>query len=189
MTEHNTYQLGTERLLLRHFRPEDTDAYVTIMAEREVGKWLPKGDGYTREQTERFMEFIKQKWADKGYGIWAVTDKQTGEVFGHCGLNDIEAIGEIEVLYALGANGRGRGIGVEAARASIEFAFDVLELDHIMAVSKPDNIPSRRVMEKNGMQYVKDVDLFNQTGLAYYAIQREAFLAQRKSAAEQSDVR
>jgi [ribosomal protein S5]-alanine N-acetyltransferase len=181
MSEHKATQLETKRLILRQFRPEDTDDYVTVMSEHEVGKWLPKGAGYTRQETERFLQRVASNWSEKEYGIWAVIDKHTGEVYGHCGLNLIDEIGEVEVLYALGANGRGRGFGTEAAGAAIAFAFEVLGLPYVMAVAKADNIPSRRVMEKNGMQYIKDVDLFNQTGLPYYRMDKDAYLAKRST--------
>lgn len=56
-------QIETERLYLRKFDVEkDLKAYAEIMGEYEVGKWLPKGKGYTLEETERFMNYIFAHW-------------------------------------------------------------------------------------------------------------------------------
>lgn len=160
--------IETERLLLREFSLEqDLNDYVYIMAEEEVGSWLPKGQGYTKEETIKFMEFIKSHWEKFGFGIWAVADKVTGSLLGHCGLNYIESLKEVEVLYAFGSHGRGKGYCTEAAKASLDFAFFDLNMDHIIALAKPGNEASRNVMEKLGLKYIKDIKLFNMDCVYY----------------------
>lgn len=162
--------IETERLLLREFSLEkDINDYANIMGEDDVGKWLPKGRGYTKEETIKFINFIKDHWDKFGFGIWAVTDKATGSLLGHCGLNYIESLKEVEVLYAFGLQGRGKGYCTEAAKASLEFAINNPNIDHIIALAKLDNTPSRRVMEKLGLKYKKDIQMFN-LDCVYYDI-------------------
>ena len=122
---------------------------------------MPKGAGYTREETERFIRFWNDHWENYGLGTWAVTDRQSGELYGHCGLNTVKDLSEVEVLYALGRNGRGKGFGTEAAKASIEYAFNDVGLKRLIALAKPANLPSIGVMKKNGNNYEKDVHLWN----------------------------
>lgn len=169
----NFPQIETDRLLLREFSLEkDLNDYASIMAENEVGRWLPKGRGYTKDETIKFMEFIRDHWEKHGFGIWAVTDKATGSLLGHCGLNYIESLKEVEVLYALGFNGRGKGFCTEAAKASLDFAFSDLKMNHIIALAKSDNGPSKNVMEKLGLKYTKDIEIFNMN-CVYYEISFE----------------
>jgi len=160
-------ELETERLYLRHFKPEDIDEYSKIMGQHEVGQWLPRGRGYTREETERFMAYIAKHWEEKGYGIWAVAEKRSGKIIGHCGLNYVQQNDETEVLYAFGKQYWGRGYATEAAKAALEFGFDTAGLDRIVAFAKTDNAASRRIIEKIGLKYIKDIEIFGMT-CAYY---------------------
>jgi RimJ/RimL family protein N-acetyltransferase len=50
-----------------------------------------------------------------------------------------------------------QGLATELARAAVEVAFDDLDLDEIVAFTLPDNIASRRVMEKAGFTYDRDI--------------------------------
>ncbi|WP_032123455.1 GNAT family N-acetyltransferase [Clostridium amazonitimonense] len=168
-------KLRSPRLSLEQFELErDLKDYSNIMKEDDVGKWLPKGQGYSFEESRRFMEYILEHWNKHGYGAWAVKDINTGKILGHCGLNKISSINEVEVLYALGKEGRGKGYGTEAARVSLEYGFNVLNLKEIIALTKPLNKASQNVIKKLGMKYIKDIELFNQE-FRYYSITREEF--------------
>lgn len=65
----------------------------------------------------------------------------------------------------------GHGYATEAARAALAYGFDILKLDRIIALAKPNNVASRRVMEKKGMRYVKDTEYWGIT-CAYYEIKK-----------------
>ncbi|MFN5688866.1 GNAT family N-acetyltransferase, partial [Bradyrhizobium sp.] len=45
----------------------------------------------------------------------------------------------------------GQGIATEAARAALDFGFDKLNLDQIVAYAAPANAASQKVMRKLGM--------------------------------------
>lgn len=168
-------RIETERLYLRHFDIEkDLKAYAEIMREDEVGKWLPKGEGHTIEETERFMNYILKHWEKFNYGIWAVVDKETDCLLGHCGLNFIKELSETEVLYAFGRHARGNGYATEAAKASLKYAFEELDFNHIIALAKPLNKASINVIEKLGLKFVKDMELFNME-VKYFNITKEKY--------------
>lgn len=168
-------RIETERLYLRHFDiKKDLKAYADIMGEDEVGKWLPKGEGHTIEETERFMNYILKHWEKFNYGIWAVVDKETDCLLGHCGLNFIKDLSETEVLYAFGRHARGKGYATEAAKASLKYAFEELDFDHIIALAKPLNKASINVIEKLGLKFVKDMELFGME-VKYFNITKEEY--------------
>lgn len=168
-------RIETERLYLRPFDIEkDLAAYADIMGENEVGKWLPKGEGHTLEETERFMNYIIKHWEKYNYGIWAVVDKETGCLLGHCGLNFVKDLSETEVLYAFGKHARGKGYATEAANASLKYAFEGLDFDHIIALAKTLNKASINVIEKLGLKYIKDMKLFDME-VKYFNITKEEY--------------
>jgi len=167
--------IETARLLLRPFVAEDLDDYSRlIFADAEVMRYLPKRDLAPRARAERTLTIFTEHWSLYGFGVWAVTDKVTGDFLGHCGLGHVPEAGEIEVLYALGRTYWGRGIASEAARASVRFGFETAQLTRLIALAVPANIGSRRVMEHLGFEYEKDAHFFG-LDLAYYTLPRERF--------------
>ncbi|WP_316787572.1 GNAT family N-acetyltransferase [Thermoleptolyngbya oregonensis] len=87
---------------------------------------------------------------------------------------DLDSTPEIEVGYVLDCPFWGRGLATEAARASLQFGFDTLGLERIVAIARPENHASQRVMQKLGMTYEKDAFYYN-CAVVYWAIAREHF--------------
>jgi ribosomal-protein-alanine N-acetyltransferase len=84
----------------------------------------------------------------------AVVERASGRVIGACGLQLLEDGPEVELGYRLGRASRGHGYATEAARVWLEYGFETLGLDRIVAVAWPENTASWRVMEKCGMRLV-----------------------------------
>lgn len=166
-------ELDTPRLRLRQFNvEEDLDAYTTrIFADAEVLRYLPKRDAPPAERAQKTMEFFNIHWTQYPYGPWAVVEKASGELIGHCGLRFIPDIQETEVLYAFGKAYWGRGYATEAARASVDFGFNQIGLDRIVALAVPENIASRKVMEHCGLAFEKETHLFG-LDVVYYSLNR-----------------
>ena len=168
--------IETMRLVLRPLIGTDLEDYAQhIFADAEVMRYLPKRDLAPRERAERTIAFFDDHWSQRGYGVWAVADKITGEFIGHCGLNYVTEAEKVEVLYALRQNRWGQGIATEAARASVRFGFDKANLARLIALAVPENIASRRVMEHLGFAYEKDASYFG-LDLVQYILPREQFL-------------
>ena len=166
--------IETQRLILRPFVPNDLDRLAEILADPDVVHYLPGGMPRTREQSEKTLNFIIEHWEQHGFGWWAVTRKATGELIGWCGLKLVETTGETEVLYMFAKSVWGQGYAAEAALAGLRYAFEELKLDRVIAVAVPENLASRRVMEKIGMQY-QGIAFYYNSDLACYSITRQAF--------------
>ncbi len=165
----------TTRLLLRPLASTDLDDYTRlIFADAEVMRFLPKRDLAPRERAERTITVFNDHWLQRGCGVWAVTDKVTGDLIGHCGLNFVPEAGEVEVLYALRKDRWGDGIATEAARASVRYGFEYAGLARLIALAVPENVASRRVMEHLGFAYEKDAHYFG-LDLVYCVLPRERF--------------
>jgi ribosomal-protein-alanine N-acetyltransferase len=114
------------------------------------------------------------RWQTHDFGLWAVRFKDDPTLLGWCGLDFLDTTAEIEVGYGLARSHWGRGVSTEAARASLEFGFEHLDLDRIVAVARPENTASRHVMEKLGMKYVRNGFYYGRD-LVYYEIGRDDF--------------
>ena len=166
----------TKRLLLRPFVATDLDEWArVIFDDPEVTRYLPKRSVSPREHVERNFMAMNEEWSQYGYSWWAVTDKITGRLVGHCGLsyNGVYE-GETELGYALAKDVWGKGIATEAAWASVRFGFETIQLERVFACAIPENVGSRRVMEHIGLIYEKETQYLGYD-VAYYAMNRRDF--------------
>jgi RimJ/RimL family protein N-acetyltransferase len=86
--------------------------------------------------------------------------------------------GEVEIGYRLDPAYWNRGLITEAARAVRDHAFEDLKLPRVISLIHPENIPSRRVAEKNGMKIEKEIT-FRGFPTLVFAITREQWLVSR----------
>jgi RimJ/RimL family protein N-acetyltransferase len=166
--------IETPRLVLRPFALDDLDAFASMNADAEVMRYIGAGKPQSREQTgARLLAFIEHQ-KEHGFGLWAAVDKASGDVAGFCGLQFLDHTPEVEVGYRLAKRFWGMGLASEAARTSLRYGFEELGLDRIVAVVRPENAASQRVVEKIGLRYVRDARFYN-TDVRYYAITRDEY--------------
>lgn len=172
--------IETNRLILRPFEASDIQPYAEIRAKPDVIRFLPGGVGNAEksaEIAERTVRHFSALWSEKpGYGPWALVEKKTGALRGHMGLRLLpELNGQTELLYLLDDQVWGSGYATEGALASLEYGFGFLQLDRIIGLALPKNVPSQRVLERVGMARTPSpVEAFGLT-VVEYSITREAW--------------
>jgi ribosomal-protein-alanine N-acetyltransferase len=147
-----TFPLETERLLLRPQTLDDLDAMLAVLGDPRVAEWL-SGAPLTRAEVRARIDEKMEIHQSHGYSMWAVIERGTGTVIGDTGLQPLDGGSEIEIGWRFRADRWGRGYATEAARAALAFGFEEAGLDEIAAVTLPENLRSRRVMEQIGMEY------------------------------------
>jgi RimJ/RimL family protein N-acetyltransferase len=157
--------LETERLTLREMTRADMDALLAVLGDAESMRYYPKP--FDREMVGAWIARNRERYAQDGFGLWAMILKATGEVIADCGLmvQVVDGSREVEVGYHVRRDVQGQGLATEAARACMAYGFDRLGLDRIISLIRPENLPSRRVAEKNGLTIEKEVDW---KGLRHY---------------------
>lgn len=143
--------LETERLVLREFKPEDTDALFKVLGDPIAMQYYPAP--FDRPGVRAWIARNMARYENHGFSLWAMMLKPTCEVIGDCGcvLQEIEERQEIEVAYHVRRDLWGRGYATEAARACMNFAFARLGAARVVSMIRPENLQSRRVAEKNGL--------------------------------------
>ena len=163
--------LQTPRLLLRELTPRDADAVAQVLSDPETMRHYPAP--YDRAGVEQWIERNRQRYQNDGVGLWAMELKQTEEVIGDCGilLQQVEGERFYEIGYHLRRDQWHQGLATEAAIACRDWAFAHLKTNRLISLIRPENLPSRRVAERNGMTVWKEV---NWRGLPHcvYSIER-----------------
>jgi len=164
--------LETTRLVLREFRPDDSDALARVISDPETMRFYPSA--YDRAGVEDWIARNRQRYAKDGHGLWAMILKASGELIGDCGLivQNVDGADEVEIGYHVRRDLWGQGLATEAARACRDFGFAKLPVERLISLIRPENLPSRRVAEKNGMAVWKEV-MWRKLPHVVYAIRRE----------------
>ena len=139
--------LETGRLILRGWRETDIDGFAALYAEPD-SRFI--GGPISREDAWRKMAAIIGHWSLRGYGAFAVDEKQTGTFVGYCGPWYPLGFPEPEIGWGLLPATRGKGYATEAARCTLKFAFEKLRWSTAISLIAPDNKSSLRVAERLG---------------------------------------
>ena len=165
--------LETTRLFLRPLDKSDVDAVFAMRSDAATMRFIrePQTD---KSEAENWIKLVSSRWEKEKIGFCAVIEKASGKFIGWCGLWRLQESGEIEVGYALIKEFRGCGYASEAAEAFLIYGFETLNLTEIVAVARPENRASWRVMERLGMTY-DYTGKFYERDLVHYSITRKEF--------------
>ncbi len=146
---------------------DDLDDIAVLLGDEEVMRYYPRPK--TRDEAERWIAWNRGLYRNRGFGLWIVTLKSTGEFLGECGLTVqvVDGVEEIEVGYQLLPAHQGCGYATEAAAACRDAARDVFRADRVIAVINPANDSSRRVAERIGLRLEKHADMYGEDRLIY----------------------
>jgi RimJ/RimL family protein N-acetyltransferase len=159
--------LETERLILRMFRDEDFGQYARFCADPEVTRFLGEGRPLDRWEAWRSMAMILGHWQLRGYGPWAVEERQTGSFIGRVGFFNPEGWPGFELGWVLGREFWGKGYASEGARRALDYAFTEMGRDYVISLIHPDNSASIKVAERLGETVEGQTELFGHAVLIY----------------------
>jgi RimJ/RimL family protein N-acetyltransferase len=92
-------------------------------------------------------------WDTYGYGWYALEDRLSAELVGWCGLGVLDETSETEIKYLLKQSHWGRGLATEAALCCVADGYRLYGIEKIIGLVHPENVASRRVLEKLGLSY------------------------------------
>jgi ribosomal-protein-alanine N-acetyltransferase len=110
-------------------------------------------------ETRAFLRGNLEHWARHGFGLFVFRDRVSGAFVGRGGLRHVDLGGkdEVELAYALMEAFWRRGLATEMAASVLKLGTDRLRLTDIVAFTLTTNIASRRVMEKLGLRFERDI--------------------------------
>jgi ribosomal-protein-alanine N-acetyltransferase len=170
----------TARLFLRPFTSQDLDTLCQLYSDPDVMRYIGKGVR-NRDESEQSLSKMIAHWQSHGLGMWAAFHKPDGRFVGRCGLTPLADTEQIELGYTFHRDFWGQGLATEAARRSLQHGFETLGLSRIVAIARPANVASWRVMEKVGMTRERiGVSPYDDTEVVWYALARADHQRRRK---------
>lgn len=156
-------RIETQRLILRPWRKTDLDDFYEYARVDGVGQMAGWEPHTSPEGSKKILDsFIRHK------KTFALELKQTGKVIGSLGLeepaDDASPLSGREIGYVLSKDYWGQGLMPEAVKAVIDYCFDTLDYDWLTCGHFVWNTQSRRVIEKCGFVFQKEVPFTTRTG-------------------------
>ena len=147
--------LTTERLILRRWQPSDLAPFRALNADPRVMEFMP--GPLPPQLSDNLVARIERHFHEHGFGLFAAELRPTQTLAGFIGISappfEAPFMPAVEIGWRLAAELWGQGLATEGARAVVAFAFDDVGLDGLVSFTVPQNLRSRRVMEKLGMTH------------------------------------
>jgi [ribosomal protein S5]-alanine N-acetyltransferase len=160
-------QLETARLRLTAFGDRHFEAYASMLADASSTRFVGDGQPLDRMNAWRSMAMLLGHWTLRGYGMWAVESKDSGEFVGRVGLHHPEGWPDLELGWMLMPGQRGKGYATEAGRAALDFAFDELKAMRLISLIRFENTASERVARRLGARQATTIDFLGSATLVY----------------------
>jgi len=144
-------RIETERLVLRKPRLDDAPfVFAGWAQDKEVTHFLTWRPHQTIEQTKEFIQSCLSVWGHESRFPYMITLKENDEIVG---MIDPRIEGsKAGIGYVAAHSHWGKGYVTEATGAIIAWAFQRSLIYRVYATTDVENVASRRVLEKVGMQ-------------------------------------
>ncbi len=164
--------LETRRLLLRRVDTDDAPFILELLNEPSFLEFI--GDKGVRNLDDARNYILKGPMASYerfGFGLYLVQLKSDGAPIGMCGLLKRDSLPDVDVGYALRPGYWKQGYAFEAASAVLTHGREAFGLRRIVAITSPDNVGSRTLLEKLGLRYEQSLRLSGDADTHLFAIE------------------
>jgi len=151
--------LLTPRMRGERLRPDHEPELLELLRDPRIARTLTHdGRPPSPEDVRARLRYAIEHWERFGFGLWVMRDLADGSLVGRGGLQSTFATGrdEIEAAWTITPARWGQGLATELAIAAAAAGLEWLRLPSIIAYTTPDNLASRRVMEKAGFRYERE---------------------------------
>ena len=164
--------LATPRLWVRHFEPDDVDALFEVCRDPVVMRWVGDGTPLPHELCAKWIDISRRNYETKGYGAWAVVERDSNELIGYAGLVHAPDRTDPEIIYAFREAWWGRGLATELAPAILRHGLTRCGLPRIIATIDPDNSASLKIVDRCGMTFESEDKDEHGLAIRLFAIHR-----------------
>lgn len=180
----NAFIIDCEDIILREFRLEDLDELYALTLQSEITDYLSDWKSTKEQRKEWLRDFHIKSNKEFLEAVPNIQDqllflgiilKKTNEFIGWCctGLKDELPLPNREIAYAISKDYRGKGYTTQAAQGLIKYLFEYTNIELLNAITLTYNIPSNRVIQKCGFNYIKSIDIENEEFYHYKLSKKE----------------
>lgn len=145
-------ELMTERLSLQRLGAADLDDLWRLHSDPRVMRYLGGTPATDPDAHRRRVLSALDDYADSALGYWSIRRLEDDVFLGLARLKPVDDVAEAEIGYRLLPEEWGRGVATEAGRALLRYAFQTLRIERVIGLAHPEDVVSKRVLEKLGLE-------------------------------------
>ena len=154
--------LTTERCLIRETTPEDVDAFYEIYSHPSITKYTEGLYPQVEQEKQYVREYAEKVYAFYDFGVWTVTERESGTVIGRAGFSYRAGFTDPELGFVIGVPWQGKGIAFEVCQAVLSYGKERLGFQRVNAMVCAKNHASRRLCGRLGFREREAVELDGQ---------------------------
>lgn len=159
------YIFETERLRVREFNTEDTSFIVELLNTPGWLEFIGDRNVRTYGQARSYLENGPIKsYRENGFGLYMVETKQSNTPVGMCGILKRDTLDHPDIGFAFLPEHAGQGYAKEIAEATLNYADNALNIPRLLAITKPNNRRSIRLLESVGFNFAGTFQLKDEAG-------------------------
>lgn len=150
------YSIKTARLVIRPLNTDDDEFIFRLLNTPEWLEFIEDRQIHNIADAQKYIvEKIHKNYEGYGIGLQLVFLVSIQKPIGICGLIKREGLDDLDIGFAFLPEFYGSGYALESAKASLDYGFNELKCNRIVAITTENNIRSRNVLEKIGLQFEK----------------------------------
>jgi RimJ/RimL family protein N-acetyltransferase len=152
--------IQTDRLELRPYHDGDFEFLCSLFSDPEVVRFIGNGQTRDRDGAMQFLYWVYQSYkSDPKLGLRVLVRKKDQQLVGHAGLvpQTVDGSEELEIGYWIAREHWGQGYATEAAKALKDYGRKKLGMERFVSLIQPENVASRKVAERIGMELEKEI--------------------------------
>lgn len=161
-----TFILETDRLRLREMSHNDARHLYELNLDPDVLRFTGDIPFANVQEAETFIGDYDQ-YKKHGFGRWVVSDKNSGDFLGWCGLKFTPSKNEHDLGFRFFKRHWNKGYATESGNVCLNAGFEKFGLEMIVGRAMIENHASIRVLNKTGMKYWKEDTCGGQNGVVY----------------------
>lgn len=161
----------TQRLLLKPILESELNTLHSILSAPYVRKYLCDGKVFSLQQAGEMLIESQKLFDKKRFGLWFIETKNEQEVIGFVGLWYFFEENQPQLAYALLPKATKKGYATEAATKILDYCFNGLGYEYLVASSNQPNQESHKVAERLGMKKVEE-RIVNGNPILFFRIEK-----------------
>ena len=151
--------IETEKFILREILETDVEGMYALDSDPEVHKYLGNNPIANMDAALATIQHVRKQYEENGIGRWAIIDKASNEFVGWAGLKYEQNLrtnfNYYDIGYRLLRKYWGKGIASEAAKVSLEYGFNQLNINEIFAAAQVGNAASNKILTNIGLKFIE----------------------------------
>jgi [ribosomal protein S5]-alanine N-acetyltransferase len=171
--------IDTEKFILREILETDVEGMYALDSDPEVHKYLGNNPIASMDAALATIQHVRKQYKENGIGRWAIIDKASNEFVGWAGLKYEQNLrtnfNYYDIGYRLLRKYWGKGIASEAAKVSLEYGFNQLNINEIFAAAHVGNAASNKILTNIGLKFI-DTFEYNGALTNWYGLNKSEYL-------------